>query len=511
MPTIALEVIHTTIVSGQRKYPIYVGFAVAEELAKVAEAPAFARTDTQRTIADEALKKPSDKWQRPLNVDSVHRIIQTFSNDGNFMPNPVLLADSGKGGVAITALPAPAGGSSGVSRIELTYDTPLGSKPLWIIDGQHRIAGMAQSHQSLNPIPVVLLLNGQSKDYSASDLARQFAQVTTTSTPLNELHQEWLAFAFDLSPYAATDVDAVLRKRAMTVTANLAFRQFTAANLPNPWVDSIIFNIDGPVTPCFGKAFDCSEFLGLVLEDLLKANSNITDEVITEQIMLATIAVRSTLKSTATSEHHVFTGSSGCQRVLVEGFLVAVLREIGRRGTNQRTLSEWIDLFRTLKLDQTDWDFRSLAQQGKRWTDPSKALASQVFDSAFQLGRLPLSGGSTIRDLLTGSESSFTVELLNKKPGGKTPATVLKSEQVNNSQNKTLYTVPKAKLFSIVGNGVNCVNMNVKEFHPNADPTKFKNGIGKIDLSSAKLQQQIEVEVEHYGGLTTKHTITIKP
>jgi hypothetical protein len=512
--TVTIQVLQQTITSGGRSYPVYVGFVCAEDLMEVAEAPAFGKDDSHDEMAARTLQRPTKRWQRPLNEDAVKRISSAFDDSGNFMPNPVLLADSGLGGVQVTALPGAHGGASGVNSVQIQRGRAAFSKPLWIIDGQHRINGLSRSHQRRNPVPVVLLLNGGAeKFYEGSDLAKQFAQVTTTANPLDKLHREWLSFAFDLSPYSSSDAAYDKRRVSMEVVAKLtSVSQIPSTKTPNPWHNAVVFNAETKPTACFGKSFNVIELVDLLVDELFSNSPGLGADTALEQIMLATAALKKTLKTTSNPSNHVFTGDEHCQRVVVEAFLVATLREIARSDVDQRpqrTEAQWISLFQKLRFDQSHWDFRDLVVKGAKWTDASKKLAVNVFDIAFTHGHLPLSGNSTIPELLSGAESTISVEVWAGNPGKK--KSIKTQQRLGLTSKKDVFVSPGDTFFRLKGNDVNAINVTVKQYHERQDPTKFKDGIGDLALIGDPASQVVCVEVEHYGGSLVTHEIRFYP
>jgi DGQHR domain-containing protein len=163
--------------------PLLVGFAKAEDLQRIAKAPAFSEEDPNQAIAEMLQKLPVRKWQRPLDQPRIAQMAGFFSGGPHLMPNPVLLAEN----------PDLAGVLEVRERgelVEVSIDiTPRVRREgaLWILDGQHRINALATSSQSSNPVPFVLLFDDGDK-YSRAEFASIFAQVTTKAQPLEQPH-----------------------------------------------------------------------------------------------------------------------------------------------------------------------------------------------------------------------------------------------------------------------------------------------------------------------------------
>ena len=140
-----------------------------------------------------------------------------------------------------------------------------GQKALWILDGQHRISGLSQSSQRDNPVPVVLLLDGGAGTYTSPLLASLFAQVTTSATKLDDLHNEWLTFALSLDGYSPTKPKAVsVTKKSFEAVAALC-RTPSFQGQGNPFLNQVQFNEHLAVTPTHGGfVYKCT-----ALKDLL--------------------------------------------------------------------------------------------------------------------------------------------------------------------------------------------------------------------------------------------------
>ena len=188
--------------SGPKYYPIYIGFIEAKEILSVSKVPNFSENDHDKDLAKNLLKRPVEKWQRPLIKKKRENITNTFNDSGEFMPNPVLLSENPNArNVNIEATPLVI---KGQATDFWDVKIPDNKNALWIIDGQHRITGLGHDDckQNQNKIPVVLLLNGDDNFYTPIDFAKIFAQVTTKATSLNDLHKEWMQYSFDMDKYS---------------------------------------------------------------------------------------------------------------------------------------------------------------------------------------------------------------------------------------------------------------------------------------------------------------------
>ena len=294
-----LECLRTVVASGGVAYPIYIGFCSADDLRDIAVAPAFTETTTNATIASNVLTPPVADWQRPLIESSIAGISSTFDDTGRLMPNSVLLAKNPHSNQVAVPKQQTVNGSTPTSIWELDVNPPNAGlpKPLWILDGQHRISGMAASKQKSNQIPFVLLLNEDAASYAETRLAEIFAQVTTTAASLDPLHNEWMSYAFKLGSYADTKSDAADKRCAMESTALMCkLPQLDQAGLANPFRDRIKFNPKNPPSNFgVGFAYDCVDMQKLLCRAYFAASpatgvSRLSPEELTKQLGLTPIS-----------------------------------------------------------------------------------------------------------------------------------------------------------------------------------------------------------------------------
>ena len=199
-----ITVLKNKIISGNRNYPLFIGFMKAADVLNVSEVPNFSDHEADESIAMNLKSTPVKNWQRPLIEEKREKITSFFANRGEFMPNPVLMSENPEvtKNNPIKVVQKIIGGET-TEFWELHIEDSL--KSFWIIDGQHRIKGLGHVDcaQNDNPIPVVFMFNISQTlpNYSPTDFAKVFAQVSTSSTPLKDLHKEWLEYAFKMDKY----------------------------------------------------------------------------------------------------------------------------------------------------------------------------------------------------------------------------------------------------------------------------------------------------------------------
>lgn len=417
-----LNCLRTEIRSGSATYPVYIGFGTAAELTKIAEAPSFDESTPNATIATNVLTPPVHSWQRPLIDWSIKAIEITFDDSGRLMPNSVLLAKNPLSGTPLVPKQQTVGGQTptDIWEIDVPAATAGQPKPLWILDGQHRIHGMSRSAQRDNPLPLVLLLNEDSTSYSESRLAEIFAQVTTTAASLDKLHHEWMAFAFRLGKYADNAADPHAQRAAMETAAIMCKNpQLDAAGKANPFRDKIKFNPKlSPSGFPHGFAYDAVEMQKLLYRAYFAAVpvagvAKLLPGDLARELGLAYLALKSSVK--APQDQTVFFGSTTfSQRVMQDAFFVGVCTRL-----LQHTLPiNWAELLKNLKFPTSNWNFKSWVRS-MSGTDQttSKLIAEKVFRKAFTDGAV--SGQADIVDILKGNGAQFDVIVEALKANGR--------------------------------------------------------------------------------------------
>ena len=217
-------------------YPMFLGYLSATDILKIADVPSFSRTASNISIIEDIppFQKPVKRWQRPLDDDdkdvispkskvskvtSIGRVYSDSTHD-NLMPNPVILSRNPLQSSTIDCtaeeieflVKVPGHSKKALvdelSTIHFEYtggENP--KKPLWILDGQHRVYGMAATSNFTSEggidrsdlrIPFILLLG---EIYEADQLAEIFTYVTSGATEMDPLHKDWMHYSFDMPKY----------------------------------------------------------------------------------------------------------------------------------------------------------------------------------------------------------------------------------------------------------------------------------------------------------------------
>lgn len=364
------------------------------DIISVADIPHFSSDTTDAQIATNVSTTPVKEWQRDPEPERIAAIRDVFHSSSEIMPNAVLLCEniyaSPPNSVAVRS-------ASVVSAPELyTIAIPTASaspnKPLWIIDGQHRVKGMAAAGAS-HSIPVVLLLNDQ-EQYTGNQVAKIFAQVTTGAKPLEELHNEWMSFAFNLGHYS-DPADGPTHSLAMETVLHLCKTSSLPGGIANPFYNQIRFNPShNAVQPTFGGsvthgfAFTCKELQRLFYKAYFaNTPSPLPPQAVSEQIGMAVKALASLVAHPMRS---VFFGDPGHEQLIVtQAFLWGIMQFLRCHGT-LLTISDWERELRQLKFAApTSWEFDWTTSLSGQFNTRSREVVRQVFSAVFENRALP--------------------------------------------------------------------------------------------------------------------------
>ena len=195
MPGVTVVLFRSNLVDGVgRDYPVFTGFLPAATLLALSTVPAFTETTTHSEIGSNVNGNPVVKWQRPEIEGKVAQISARFGHAAEVMPNPVLLAS-----LTVLSPRVLQTADDGTQMVEV--ELGVAERSLIVLDGQHRIKGLAAISSSNHVVPFVLLADVGAQHYNPSMFARIFAEVTTQSSELDKLHDAWLSYAFGLDEY----------------------------------------------------------------------------------------------------------------------------------------------------------------------------------------------------------------------------------------------------------------------------------------------------------------------
>ncbi|NLG32053.1 MAG: hypothetical protein GX550_00860, partial [Syntrophomonadaceae bacterium] len=294
MAQLIIEVLKQEARVNSAVFPMFAGFASAQEIKTIASVPGFSHNKEHQQIATDLLHPPIDEWQRPLDQSRVRKIKAVYNSTikNNLMPNPVLLGATSANLdpqndisllVRSKTMPVPNGSIivPNLYEIIIDYDPNNPKKPIWILDGQHRIEGMFSSSQRTQPIPFILLYDTTGNSYTPSFLAEIFTHVTTGAKPMDNIHQEWMKYSFDLPSY-----DEIATKNALTTVIHLCSTQ-TFGTINNPFINQIQFNPRKRKPGYYGFKFDMIEWSNIMRENYFGLGGSLPPIELAEEIVKA--------------------------------------------------------------------------------------------------------------------------------------------------------------------------------------------------------------------------------
>jgi hypothetical protein len=519
MATLKITCLRADIRSGSKVYPIFNGFASAVDIRSIAETPSFSNATPHDQIGNNILTPPVKDWQRPLDTTRVATISHIYSNTGELMPNAVLLCENTQLHSACynIAQQTTIGGVP-TAAWEVIVDIPAtdGAKPLWILDGQHRINGLAGSAQSDNQIPVVLLLNHGCSVYAPSVVAKLFAQVTTEASPLDNLHHDWLTFAFRLRDYSDARPNSSQQLSSMETVAELCRSpELPSRGITNPFYNRIRFNPKSPPVGPQGGGFQytCSDLKEIIREGYYGASvavPHIQPRELAGQIAVAYMALVN--KISAPHQDTVFFGAhANGQTVMQHAFLDACLKRIGKFGL--QTQADWEALFNGLQFPTTNWKFDWTSSLNGANGSISRAIASSVLSEAFVSGAIP-SGSGTIADFLKGNEGKLVVEYSKVNTNGRVLSSGRRREEVKVG-NTITHTILPAAHFKIVGKSTNIGKIDIiDKGYPSTDAVSYRER-GELIASPSSGRPcsnplRLVLRCHHYGATKSDINLDIR-
>jgi hypothetical protein len=489
-------------------YPMYSGYLSASMLRKIASVPSFARDKRHHNIAEDLSRPPIDEWQRPLDNKKMLAIKNTYSrrDHNNLMANPVLLgmastniSDMAYITIRQKQITMPNGEYITIENlfsINITYSET--KKPLWILDGQHRIEGIAESIQRDQPMPFVLLYGEDV--YEPKDLAEIFTQVTAGATPMEDLHSDWMKYAFNLEKY-----ETHIHKKALQSVIYLC-KESSFDGVINPFLDKIQFNPYSSKPSYYAFDLDMKEWEQIIAEEYFMTGT-FSPKQLAGQIVKAVKAFED-LDTYKLNGSKIFTSTSPF-RSLAEGFLYGLLRYLSLNNV-EKSFVEWKNFFLDplRAFNRCNWTMsfvRSTGALSSSYTSPSKKIARDCFDAVFNSPNEL--NGAILTDFLQGVQAYIKVTAYKKTPSGK-----------KSQRDKYEVIIPPGSAlvpFNLSYNGIHREIIDIETVSVNTyifdvmDPNHLVHkrlSTKNLDISSFPNEYQINIHTMHYSGDTVKVT-----
>lgn len=482
------------------------------DILQIAGVPSFSASTNHDVIATNVLTPPIREWQRPLGTDRVNAIALLFNDTGELMPNPVLLGENVAGvhpAITIVPVQAPGGGPTGIFEVQFVPRTDQEEPALWILDGQHRINGLANSLQKLNEVPVVFLLNANGNFYSGPLLAKLFAQVTTSAQKLDDLHNEWLTFAFNLGKYSNVNTQGSRHKKSMESVAEICKRPLLGG-ITNPFFNQVKFNIHKTATPAPGGfSYTCEELEALLFNYYFSRPAtagHLSPSVVAEQLVLAHSALQANVSNPGNS---VFfgTGNYG-QGIMQDAFIAGVLGYLGTNGIPP----DWSSLLQMLAFHTTNWHFNWVGSLNGTDQTVSKNLATTLFIESFVKKALPVVGSTSIADILRGNNAEIELEFSLLTGTGRPKKQGRTTLKLQTGNIKTQQIAPAGHV-KLVARSINVGALTITDKNsPPGRVVEYKEIAGRGLLLTAALHAKplmLLIQMRHYGGNVSSASLDI--
>jgi len=362
----------------------------------------------------------------------------------------------------------------------------------------------------------VLLLNNGQEFFSGPTLAKLFAQVTTEARKLDDLHDAWLTFAFDLGKYSAANVDFNQRKQAMTAVARLCnLPQTPVGNTANPFHDRIRFNPNSSPSMASpspgGFRYDCTDLADLIYRYYYNcapvAGNHLSPVDLASQIILAHKALVQVVQ--APQDKTVFFGDDEyAQKTVQDAWFVGVLTGLLTHGVPRA----WLDLFRQLNFHSTAWNFKSwVGSLGGREAGRSRDLARRVFHEAFKSLSLP-ANTQDLSSCFQGDAATLTLEFSELTPSGRPSSLERMSQELPVSATRSVRISPRTHV-KLRGQTLNISYVTIHDNTVRGGALReyaqeLRSGL-VLDTSQQQRPWTIAVNSTHYGGVQNELKLTI--
>jgi hypothetical protein len=505
------ECLHETVHTGGKAFPIFIAFCKPKEILLVADVPSFEHKTAHSVICENISTVPVKEWQRPRDDDRVERVKNVFDTAGELMPNAILLCENplAPNRYSIQAELTAGGRPTGRYLVEIPEPANGDSKPLWVLDGQHRITGLAHSKQSDSPVPTVLLLNYECDTYTGKLVAKLFAQVTTEAEDLDELHNEWLTFAFDLGDYdPAKNPLSQINKTAMRAVIELCKHQYLppTSTVNNPFFTKVKFNYQNPLKPAIGPGptqggfnYEAGRLKELVARYYYSKPlaTHLDPTELATQMAAAYTALAGLVQNPGKSVYFGKPKKTFQQEIMQDAFWVGVFAALA-----VDPAPDWQKLLKALRFDKSNWDFSwALGHLSGSAGSNSKRVAFQVFGEAFKSGAVPISCQDLV-SCLKGENASIIIWIsrATKKGGARKKDRII--EHLVHKDSKRLSITP-AKHVRLAHPGGKTCNVGKIIVWDNESPLEtiayFRPKKLALGTDTSRNPLKLKYKMPHYG------------
>ena len=199
----------------QKGLTFYISSAPVNQIAQSSYVPSLPPImnvyDTAKRVLDEDYIP--NEWQRKIDTKRVFKIKNFIEDSDNVIANTPMLFINNKKSAIIKNNKLIINYESFLEKETTGYDEgkyidrrerderdSAGNKiykefrPLWLIDGQHRVKGIHISDSQEMEIPIIIFPN----DFGRKETGKVFAEINTLQKPLNPLHQLFMQHRFNI-------------------------------------------------------------------------------------------------------------------------------------------------------------------------------------------------------------------------------------------------------------------------------------------------------------------------
>lgn len=213
------DIIWTLFPITQKGITFYIGAAPVEEIEQTSSVPSLPETLTSIETGHRILNNSSEsmkEWQRRPDRKRILSIRRFIEDRGNLITNAPMIYIHDKRSTSIIGNKLIINFSRFLKKSNNLFcdqfferhdsegnEIYIDFRPLWLIDGQHRVRGLSRSKEgSKMIIPIIVF----PPDFSSTQTAKIFSEINTLQEPLKPLHSLYMRYKFNIpSPQAKKD------------------------------------------------------------------------------------------------------------------------------------------------------------------------------------------------------------------------------------------------------------------------------------------------------------------
>jgi hypothetical protein len=374
--------------------------------------------------------------------------------------------------------------------------------------------GLCNSIQANDPVPVVLLLNCGNNHYQGATLAKIFAQVTTTATGLDPIHNEWLSYAFRLNHYENIPNNHPRIKSMETVIALCRQGIFSGQpQVSNKFSDQISFIPQKPINVYqHNFSYTCIELTDLIENYYFRKGRAVGVHELTPQNIAREISAAVNSLISIVPQPHVDTVFFGAhnkkQSIVQDAFIIGILAYL-RGNVLPSGGNNWLNILKNLNFDVSNWDFSTWVTNIKNNLETSKKLVRKAFEEIFYDNSFPMALATNWDGLLRGNNANveLTYSLVSAAgrvlPGNRQSVTYM-------AGNNLSQPISPRSHVKVTKQSLNVAKVEiVDQQSPSHTPTRYSINGFFLQHPQHRKPLKIWVILTFYGGRTSQITLDI--